>query len=188
MKITPVLEPLDLLHSDLVRSPGLHMSDIYGGLYKELDPKRYGGEFSNDLCLAMGTAWEKHFEWLLISNGLTISRPDAFLTKEGIGFSPDLLILNGVTRVGEIKLTWMTDIEDIADQKFDKYLTQVKAYCYHLETPYGRIYATHINGGEKDFYGKPNPILRIYDLEFTTRELNENWQMLLNYATRKGLL
>ena len=188
MKVSLATDEINLLASDLVRTPGLHVSDIYNSLYKEMDPKRYGGEFNNDLCLAMGTAWEKHFEWLLIKNGLTISRPEAFLTEGGIGFSPDLIISNGVSRCGEIKLTWMTDVEDIRDPKFDKYLTQVKAYCYHLETPYGRIYATHINGAEKDHYGKPNPVLKAYDLEFTPRELRENWEMLLNYAKRKRML
>ena len=164
------------------------MSDLYGSLYKELEPQRYGGDAPPDpMLLAMGTAWEAHLEKLLLQQP-GISRPEAFIDANGIGFSPDLIISNGVSRCGEIKLTWMTDVEDIRDPKFDKYLTQVKAYCYHLETPYGRIYATHINGAEKDRYGKPNPALKVYDLEFTPRELRENWEMLLNYAKRKGML
>jgi hypothetical protein len=169
-----------------VRSPGLHISDVYGALYKELDPKRYGGELTNPMFLALGTAWEERLEWLLIANGLTISRPEAFLTEEGIGFSPDLLINNGVLRVGEIKLTWMASTDDFTDPKFDKYRTQVMAYCKHLETPHARFYITHVNGGGG--YGKPDPQMRIFDVTFTARELSDNWNLLLNYARRKKML
>ncbi len=67
MIVTPVQHGLDMLASDLVRSPGLHASDIYGGLAKALYPKRYdyGDKPPNPLLLALGTAWEKHFEYLL---------------------------------------------------------------------------------------------------------------------------
>lgn len=188
MKVTIIEEPIDLLKSDLVRSPGLHVSDIYNALYGELDPKRYGGTISNPMFLALGTAWEKHLEWLLIANGLDITRPEAFLTEDGIGFSPDLLINNGVLRVGEIKLTWKAASDDLTDIKFSKYLCQMQAYCYHLETPYARLYATHVNGAEKDRFGMPNPQIRTFDIEFTARELLENWQMLLGYAKRKKML
>src|ERR1035437_5831254 len=41
MIITPDPHPLDFSTSDLIRSQGLHASDIYGALYARLDPKRY---------------------------------------------------------------------------------------------------------------------------------------------------
>lgn len=186
MKVTRLAQEFDLLKSDLVRSPGLHMSDIYGALYKELDPKRYTNDPWNEMALAMGTAWEKHLEWLLVSQGYPCVRPDAFLTTEGIGFSPDLLITNGVLRLGEIKLTWMSSEADLTDPRFDKYLTQMKAYCHHLETPSARLFAGHVNGGGG--YGKPDPRLAIYDLEFTARELRENWDMLLRFARQRKML
>src|SRR5690242_4306817 len=106
MIVTPDTKPFDFLKSDLVRSPGLHASDIYGDLFKYLEPNSYdkGGDM-NPLLLALGTAWELHFEYLLRANGIDAQRPGEFLSPEGIAYSPDLLIFNGVTRVGEIKLT-----------------------------------------------------------------------------------
>ena len=41
MIVTPDSRQLNFLVSDLVRSPGLHASDIYSDLYKYLEPKRY---------------------------------------------------------------------------------------------------------------------------------------------------
>lgn len=186
MKITPVQEGVDLLASDLVRSPGLHVSDIYGALYHELDPKRFTGDPFNPVMLALGTAWEKHLEWLLIRNGCPVMRPEAFVTGEGIGFSPDLIISNGVMRVGEIKLTFMSSNDTLDAPKFDKYHTQAKAYGYHLETCYARFFITFVNGAGG--WGKPDPQFRVYDVEYTSRELRENWDMLLGFARRKGML
>ncbi len=39
--VTPIAHGLDLLKSDLIRSPGVHASDIFGDLFKKLEPKRY---------------------------------------------------------------------------------------------------------------------------------------------------
>lgn len=186
MKITPCLDPLDLLASDLVRSPGLHVSDIYSALYHDLDPKRYTGDPFNPVMLALGTAWERHLEWLLIRQGCPVMRPEAFVTGEGIGFSPDLIISNGVMRVGEIKLTFMSSGDSLDAPKFAKYHTQAKAYCHHLETPYARFFITFVNGAGG--VGKPDPQFKVFDVEYTARELQDEWKMLLNYARQKEML
>jgi len=191
MRITPVEEHgIDLLSSDLVRSPGLHMSELYGSLYKELEPKRYGGDTPPDpMLLAMGTAWEAHLEYLLKksqpnANGETFSRPPEFMDDNGIAFSPDLLIDNGVRRIGEIKLTWQSSREPIDAPKFSKWWTQLMAYCHGLETPYGRLYATFVNGN----YGEHRwPQLKIWDVTFSSRELHDNYRMLVNHGIRREL-
>src|SRR5262245_48994017 len=109
MIATPDPKELDFLVSDLERSPGIHASDIYGDLFEFLDPKRYKFEGPpNPLLLALGTAWEKHLEYLLERNGINAYRPGEVMSLDGIPFSPDLIIFNGHTRVGEIKLTSMS--------------------------------------------------------------------------------
>ena len=190
MKITPVDAPdVDLLKSDLVRSPGVHMSEIYSSLYAELEPKRYGsGEPPNPLLLAMGTAWELHFERLLMASappGVSISRPAEFMNEDGIAFSPDLLISNGDLRVGEMKLTFQSSAEDISAPKFSKWIVQMQAYCHGMETPHARLYVLFVNG---DYKTQRWPQLKIWDFTFTARELHDNYQMLLNHAKRRGLL
>lgn len=166
------------------------MSEIYGSLYKELEPKRYGGtELPEPVLLALGTAWEKHLETLLKAsqpnhNGECFSRPDEFVDGEGIAFSPDLLIENGIFRIGEIKLTWQSSREDISAPKFSKWLVQLMAYCKGLETPYGRVYATFVNG---DYAAHRWPQLKIWDFTFTERELQDNYRMLVQHAKQRGL-
>lgn len=112
----------------------------------------------------------------------------------GVLYSPDLLIFNGHNRVGEIKLNSMSakgapwklgKTYSGFDKKFDKYFTQLKNYCHHLGTPYGRLYSCSIremvNFNEKD-------IFRAWDIEFTHTELNEEWGMVLRDAVGEGLL
>lgn len=189
LKVTPLLNHgLDLLKSDLVRSPGLHASDIYGGLFKWLEPKRYDRDDPlNPVLLALGTAWEAHLEKLLYANGVKAVRPGEFMSPEGIAYSPDLLIFNRVTRLGEIKLTSMsaedmpTEPTNYLPKKLDKYDCQMKLYAHWLELTDGWLAVL--------FLHEPwNPQLRVFELQWTPQELQENYMMCMNYAKQKGLL
>lgn len=189
MIVTPVAHGLDFLASDLVRSPGVHASDIYGSLFKALDPKRYdyGDREPNPLLLALGTAWEKHLEYILEKNGVRAERPSEFMSPEGIAYSPDLILFNGKTRLGEIKLTSMsakdmpTTVTNSLPPKFDKYLCQMKLYAYWLGLTNGWLAILFIN--------QPwNPDFRVFDIEWTEQELQENHSMCLNHARHVGLV
>jgi hypothetical protein len=187
MIVTPVAHGLDLLKSDLVRSPGLHASDIYGDLYQQLEPNRYKKDQPlNAPLMALGTAWEKHLEYLLLINGAKVYRPGELMSSDGIAFSPDLIMFNGHTRVGEIKLSSMSaesmPVEETNNlpPKFDKYLAQMKLYAYWLELRHGwlamlSIYRPHL------------PELRCFNLEWSERELQENWQMHDNHSKHEGM-
>ena len=84
MIVTPVDHGLDLLASDLVRSSGTHASDIYGSFYEEAEPSRYRRDTPPEpLLLALGTAWEKHLEYLLIKNGIRAERPEEQMDGQG---------------------------------------------------------------------------------------------------------
>ena len=189
MIVTPIDMQMDLLKSDLVRSPGLHASEIFGNLFKVLEPKRYdyGDAPPNAPLMALGTAWEKHFEYLLIANGVDAHRPDELMSPEGIAYSPDLLVFNGVTRVGEIKLTSM-GLDDISlyiqnnlPPKFDKFDCQMKLYSHWLGLQHGFLPVMSIR--------RPYaPELRCFNIEWTIRELQENHTMCMNFAYQTGLL
>lgn len=188
MIVTPVDHGIDLLKSDLVRSGGVHASDIYGDLYKFLEPKRYKfDEPMNPLLAALGTAWEKHFESLLLANGIQAERPGEYMSPEGIAFSPDLILFNGVTRLGEIKLTSMsadnmpTEPTNSLPPKLDKYLCQMMLYAYWLDLFDGWLAIL--------FLHKPwSPDLRVFDLQWTAQELAENHRMLMNHARHVKLI
>lgn len=188
MIITPDPHPLDFSKSDLIRSQGLHASDIYGALYARLDPKRYDyAGLPNHLLMSLGSAWEAQLEYLLIENGVVAHRPGELQSPEGIYYSPDLIIQNGETRVGEIKLTSMGFDELPSEEasslppKFEKYQTQMMLYAYWLELTHGWLGMVSIR--------RPYaPEFRAYNIRWSQEELNRNHQMCLNFARSEGML
>lgn len=193
MVIRPSTIDIDLLASDLVRSPGLHASAVFGPLFEELDPKRYVYDGPpNPVSLAMGTAWENHLEWLLQKNGINAVRPEEHLSPEGIAYSPDLFIFNGVMRCGEIKWTSKsekglpTEETNNLDPKYDKYLCQLMLYTYWLRIEYQEEVQGWLS---LTLMHKPwQPANRPFDIDFTQAELYDNYRMCMNFAKQRGLL
>lgn len=188
MKVTPVDLGLDLLKSDLVRSPGLHASTIFGDLFKELEPSRYDRNGPmNAVLMMLGSAFEDRFEKVLVWNGVAAERPEEFMSPEGIAYSPDLILFNGVTRLGEMKLTsmslrdWPTEETYGLPPKADKYDCQMKLYAYWLNIFNGLLIVCSI--------AKPYaPELGVYELQWTRRELQENYDMCMSFARQRGLV
>ena len=126
--------------------------------------------------------------------------------KVEFAYNPDLIIYNGVgPRIGEIKATWMSskiphawtddpaqflhhasDIRDrLTDPKFDKYYSQVKIYDKALQTYLNRFFIWFIAGD----YSRPYRSQFVeFDVEFTPREIEEEWDILLRHAISKGLI
>lgn len=194
--VTPVPHGLEDLvgKSSGVRTPGLHMSSIYNDLYQDLEPTRYvRGSEPDPLRLEAGLSFETFLEDALRARLCGGGRPDEMVTEEGILFNPDLIIFNHVTRVGEMKLTWLSsravprEPSNCLPPKFGKYECQMKAYCRCLETPYARLIAFFVNG-PYDRKSELAPELLAWDITFTRRELEENWSMLMNHARAKKML
>lgn len=190
MIVKPVLDHgIDFLASDLVRSTGLHASEIYGDLYKHLEPDRYdyGDEPPNPVLMALGTAWEIHFEYLLGKSGYVVERPGEFFSPppESIAFSPDLMQYNGTTRLWEIKYTSMSakgmpETEcNTLPKKLNKYLTQMMLYAYWLGIYDGMLAVV--------FNHMPwKPDFRLFDIHWEGQELAENHAMCMNHARHTG--
>jgi hypothetical protein len=202
---------------DFMRSPGLHMSDIYNSLYKDIDPKRYdkrdedgNPEELNLAKLEAGMGFEMRLEPLLDGE-----RPGEFFTQHakdcslhgrpvrdgallchcgaGVAYSPDWLFYEDTeTVLGEFKFSWysMRDFPD--DPKFDKWVCQVKAYLYHLRLLKARVYPYWVNGSyprSKDGFVPPSPSFEhYYEMTFGVQELYTNWVGLLRHAWKKGLI
>lgn len=201
MIITEVEHGLDLSTptEGYVRTPGLHMSDIYNSLYKELEPKRFDkGGGPDETKMSLGTSFEEILAIALAARMLG-DRPGEFAclpdgrivaigTPGSIIFSPDHFFFNGITRGGEFKATWMSIRQGIRDKRFDKWFCQMKAYGKPLEMRHWKLFALFVNG---DYSYKPpdgGATLKAYDIEFTQRELDDNWSMLMRHARKKGLL
>lgn len=213
MRIVPIAHGLDLNKptEGYVRTPGLHMSDIYGSLFKKLDPKRFNKPGPPDeLAMEYGTAFEESLEEAIagrLSERMLGARPGEFAampdgrvvavgTPGSIIFSPDHFLFNGVTRLGEFKSTRMTISGGIRDEKYDKWYVQMKAYAKPLRMRFARLYVLFINGhGKWKPFEVPEvgllpsgPLLLAWDIEFTQRELDDNWAMLMRHAREEGML
>lgn len=170
----------------------LHLSEIYGDLFARLEPDRYGRPGGPDpLKLEAGLSFESILEEGLKQRlGQYAERPGELVSEEGIHCSPDLILFNGHPRVGEIKLTWMSCREMPVEKasnlpyKFDKWVVQMKGYCHLIGTPFARLIGFFINGD----YRPTQPKLLAWDLEFSARELKENWDMLVTHARTMGRL
>lgn len=199
MIITPNDYGIDLLASDLERSPGLHASTIFGDLFESLDPKRYVYDGPpNPVSLAMGTAWENHLEYLLVKNGVDAIRPGEYLSpplgkrRIRVAYSPDLIIFNSVVRCGEIKWSSKSDKglptepTTFLDPKFDKYLAQMMLYTYWLRLEF----QCDVQGWlALALMHKPwDPQFRAYNIDWVDRELQDNYDMMINHATHTGMI
>lgn len=195
MKVVPLdtTELLELLMKQTsVRSPGLHMSDLYNDLFAHLEPKRFAkGDGPDKIKMGAGLALEAILENALRERyGQLAERPGELLTEDGITYSPDLIIFNGQTRVGEIKLTWMStkEVPRVPEngfpKKFDKWICQMMCYGHELETPYARLIGFFVNG----CYRPMAPELLAWDFEFSKREMSENWAMVMNHGRNQGLI
>lgn len=191
MIITPCPHGLEdvLGRSTAPRTPGLHISEIYGDLYRRLEPKRFTGGEPDPLLLEAGLSFEHMLEEGLKARMAV--RPGEFVSPEGILMSPDLVMFNGGVKVGEIKLTWMscrempTERANYLPPRFSRWAMQIMAYCHVMDTREAKLIAFFVNGD----YGKQRgPQLRAWDIEFTQRELDDNWAQLIQHAESMGRL
>jgi len=203
------------LSPDYVRSPGLHISDIYGSLYKKLDPRRYAKldedglpEAMNWTKVAAGSAWENHLEPQL-QKQFGGSRPGELFTQHattcssyrrpvrdgsvlchcgaGVAYSPDWLFDEPELILGEFKFSWYSCRNFPKEDKFDKWVCQVKTYLYHLKMHIVWVFPYWVNGTYPK--GAPSPDFRLaYELTFTQRELDDNWSALLRHAWKEKML
>src|SRR3990167_3621640 len=131
-----------------VRTPGLHISEIYNSLYKGLNPKRFdkrdadGNPLPFDMLrMELGSAFEEALEPIIRERIIDAVRPGEFATQHSVGcvcyktrvsvgdavcscgagiiYSPDHFLFNGLFRLGELKLTWMSIAKGIHDPSFD---------------------------------------------------------------------
>lgn len=166
------------------RTPGLHLSDIINSILKSLDPKKYdsGIVYPNEYR-ETGFAFERVLEEAFLARRIDIVRPGEFELGGIIG-SPDGIDVDD-WRLREFKCTWKSMREAPTHRKFWNYIVQMKAYCRMVGTDRARLDVLFINGDYSDGFV---PTSRAWELEFTPRELEENWIMLVNHARAKGML
>lgn len=212
MRTVPVIDP-ELNHlgvSHGARTPGLHMSDLYGAYYQWKEPKRFKPGAMDTLRLEAGLALEEALERAFVAR--CIERPGEFFTntKPVIVFSPDLLLFEdspGVTPgfgpgLGELKLTWMScrhwpvtkeqafcaglDEEAVTWDGTGEPAFPQKAEKYFCQM---KLYCYHLGLQwarlivcfvNGDYRGM-KPCMLAWDIYFTPRELQEEWATIENF-------
>lgn len=189
-------------HDD--RSPGLHASAIWEDISRTLNlnkqsksPISAGGSSAPPTDLeefgTIGFLWERVLEQTLASIMIDDSEEGRYVRPgeqcvDGIHMTPDYCDLNfngnWVHGVEEWKVRWCSYRKaDDLEKNFWKVLVQQKCYCNALHTPYSRLRMLFLVG---DWRGDITPKLREFELEFTERELKDNWSMITGHAKRKG--
>lgn len=196
MKFKPVPHGVDIVGPSIGRAPGLHASDLYGAYYRDTEPKRYDKRGKNNERLearpenlAMGLAWERYLEERLVASGIDAHRPEEQHAEEDgveLSYNPDLFIFeDDGLRGGEIKLTFMSETDAFDDPKFNKWHSQMMIYGHLLEIPKWRLYGLFAAG---DYKKQRDPVLRAFDVEYTAREMREEWQTMVRHGRHKGLI
>ena len=106
----------------------------------------------------------------------------------GVAYSPDWLFYEDDLVLGEFKRTKYSMRGAPTDKKFQKWICQMQAYCYHLDTTVARLFVLFIMG---DYSYKPpdgDEQIKAWEFTFTKRELADNWNLLVRHARKKGLL
>jgi hypothetical protein len=201
MKITPVEFDLTSYLQDKFghaeRSEGLHLSRIYGDLDRAIQKPKSNDFTDDDLneFAQVGFLWERVLETTLADIAFSATperycRIGELTSTEGVVMTPDYLDLDfrgdGSYQHGleEWKATWRSvkNAENL-ERNHWKWLVQIKGYCKELGTPYARLRAVYLVG---DWRSRIVPTPKMWEMEFTSRELKENWEMLMGHARRKG--
>lgn len=182
------------------RSEGLHASRIIRDLQEGLGIAKGGDNgITQDQLEEFGTIgflWERVLE-ITLARMVCDDNPGRYqrigeLHLGGIFLTPDYCDLDfygdgsNVLGLEEWKCSWSSYRKgDDLEKHFWHWLVQIKAYCWALETRVARLRAVFIAG---DWKGDITPKCRIWEFEFTERELADNWSMLVNHAKAKGWL
>jgi hypothetical protein len=173
----------------LTRSPGLHLSTIIRAIEQTIRPK---DEWCTQEELAFfgagGFMWERvfsmaHRDAVTGAEDGDLVRPGEF-ELDGVAGSPDLIRMSDWTLI-ETKCTWrgLRKWESL-EKNFWSWLVQTKGYCKMIGTNVCEIHCFFVAGD----WRPPVPCVKSIQIEYTDRELSENWSMITKFAESRGWL
>lgn len=175
------------------RSPGLHLTDIIHSMEADLG-LREGSASEEQLATyaAMGFVWER-----IVEQGIALAcqneryvRPGEVML-DGIAGSPDLLDSDHRLVIDTKALFKSSNKLDDLARNFWGWTIQLKGYCHMVSQDRAQSWNTAelwvipICGNWKPPMIGP-PVRK--RLQFTRVELADNWRMLMQHATEKGML
>lgn len=212
MKVNIIPGTLELPR-DYVRSEGVHLSGIIrciametGILTQEqaeelsLVDVRHIMDPVALLRISMGLAWEEFYIGKVLSLEGVTKHPGEMLV-DGVYMTPDGESLDviitqrtsrGVTkskgkRIHEIKCTYKsTNTVGETEEDLHKqwlWMSQLKGYCRAAKTLYAKLHVLFVCG---DYKFPISPQLKVYEIEFSEQELEENWQLMVEAKNYYG--
>jgi hypothetical protein len=201
MIITQAPVNIKLPASDTPRAPGIHASGIIRNIAMELGILK--GDFTEDakqltdireitdevaiLRMAIGLAWEDFYiSKILAAEG--VNKHPGEMSSDGISMNPDGESLERIKGkhhvvIHEVKATYKS-INRVAEaEKEWMWLTQIKCYCRAANTRFGRLHVLFLCG---DYKFPIRPDIRRWNIEFTKKELDENWELMTAYRDQRS--
>ena len=184
--------PLAGGEGDTTRSPGLHVSQIIKDIMVTVYPERFNRDESNIpwALMELGFVWEEVLSQALVSRfrsdresvifqpgeiELDMYGTPCYMTPDGYHVKDDC--------IEEYKFTKASARREIDDPFFTHYIMQTMAYCLGMGCLMSRFRVLFVNGNYRD---KRDPLVRVWNVHFTSRELKENWMALSNHARSRG--
>lgn len=184
------------------RAPGLHLSDIIKKLMFERD-KKFNPDSPLDMMrIDAGHTWEEIVSHALARRHRLANEPYAGHRPEpfqydGVWMSPDWVNPDSEWPLEEWKATKTSSKSSIEERQW-YWMPQILGYAYGLwrtnqmKVPAALIRVWYVMG-DWSFDNKTNDLtlLRDYyefEVEFSQRELEENWRSLIQAARKYGLI
>ena len=192
---TPVPRGQGIHVSGLIRSIAAHMGVLKPEWVDDPDYIGDSREITDEtaiLRILIGLAWEElYISKILCADGV-VKHPKEYVLDH-IHMSPDGIsgkVVHGVTTmwgpnrtvgsllVHEVKATYKS-IKTTADfSKQWMWLTQGMAYCKGVGTREIRFHVLHLCG---DYKMPIKPVAKCWDIEFTQKEIDDNWALMRDY-------
>lgn len=164
----------------------MHLTDVTTFIDHSLGGPVYeeGGEWG--VAGSVGWLWEDAISRSLkdrviemdgegIANGVRLMIGEEVVDEEtGILMTPDAIELNEWA-LWEFKACWKS-VRRSPPSEIRKWRWQVGAYCRAVHTRVAYVVALYVCGN----YSPPAPQIVVERMEFTKRELDENWKMITN--------
>ena len=198
MIITPSKVSIKLPASDTPRSKGVHASGIIRNIAIEMGILKEQEEFNlydkseitDELAIlrmSIGLAWEAHYINNVLYHEGVVKHPGEMQLSD-IGMNPDgesVETVKGKTVlvIHEVKATYKSTrtVGDVTNQWM--YLTQLKCYCKAAKTRWGKLHVLFLCG---DYSYPIRPVARAWVIEFTQKELDSNWDLMVDYKNQRS--
>jgi hypothetical protein len=206
MRVTPRPVELFLPPSPVARSKGVHQSAIIRSIAMEMGILKWDGVDEPTMAdvrhitdpvaiqrICIGLAWEEWYIPQILSREGIKKHPgemcvdNIYMTPDGVGPGGVIITPEAIQNkrypivpciIHEVKATYksINTVGDLCSQWL--WLSQVKGYCKGAGTRLARLHVMFLCG---DYKMPIQPVTKAWDLEFTQKEIDDNWSLLKDY-------